>query len=318
MNNTSYSALLHTDHGSHEGLSEFLVESLGEFGHFLEEVVFHGLMETLTLVPFLFITYLLMEFIEHKASDKARKFMTKAGKLGPLAGATLGALPQCGFSAAAANLYTGRVITLGTIVAVFLSTSDEMIPILVAGNVDILKVLLIIVYKIVVAVICGFAIDFVCRLLHFGTDEVDIGRMCDDDGCHCERGILRSALHHTLTVSLWCLAVILLLNALVFFVGEEMIGTIIIDIPILSHLICALIGLIPNCAASVALSSLAVSGFITVGEMLSGLFAGAGVGIFVLFKMNKRIRENFIIIGLVVVIGVIFGAMADLIPIFSI
>jgi hypothetical protein len=131
--------LLHADHTSHEGVFHFLTDRLGRFGLFLEEVVWHGFIDTLKLVLFLFLTYLLMEFIEHKASDKARGIMTKAGSLGPAMGGVLGAVPQCGFSAAAANLYTGRVITLGTLIAVFLSTSDEMLPIMIAGNIHISK-----------------------------------------------------------------------------------------------------------------------------------------------------------------------------------
>ncbi|MBR2930053.1 MAG: arsenic efflux protein [Clostridia bacterium] len=298
-------------HGEHISLFS---EHLGELGHFLDEVVVHGLIEVLILIPFLYLTYLAMEFIEHKASDKTKAAMSKAGRLGPLVAAPLGALPQCGFSTVASNLYTGRVITLGTLVAVFLSTSDEMIPILIAGNVNIATVLLIILYKIVVAIAAGFAIDLVLRLLGKKKSEINIDEICDEDGCHCEDGIFLSALHHTVSVGLWCLAVVLSLNALVYFVGTEVLAAAVIDVPVLSHLICALIGLIPNCAASVALSSLALEGIITSGEMIAGLFSAAGVGMFVLFRMNKHLKENLLVVGLVVAIGTLFGALADLIP----
>jgi hypothetical protein len=193
-----------------------------------------------------------------------------------------------------------------------------MLPIFLAGEVEIGKVVLIIVYKIVVAVIVGFAIDIAMRLMRRQGEEINIDEMCGEDGCHCEEGILRSAIHHTVSVSLWCLGIILGLNALVYFVGEDAIGAIIVDIPVLSHAICALVGLIPNCAASVALSRLAISGFITTGEMLSGLFSAAGVGMFVLFKVNKRIKENLMVVAVVVLVGIIFGALADLIPYLSI
>ena len=310
-------ALLHTEHSSHAshaGIFDFLTEHLGEFGRFLDEVVLHGIFELLILIPFLYLTYLLMEFIEHKASDKTRAAMTKAGKLGPLVGAPLGALPQCGFSAVASNLYTGRVITLGTLVAVFLSTSDEMIPILLAGSVDIVTVLLIIIYKIVVAVLAGVAIDLISRLVGRDKGEINIDEICDEDGCHCERGIFLSALHHTVSVGRWCLAVIMAIGTLVFFLGTETLAAIVPDIPLVSHFICALIGLIPNCAASVALSELALGGIITTGEMISGLFSAAGVGLFVLFKVNKRHKENLMVVVLLLVIGTVFGAIADLIP----
>lgn len=310
----SFNTLLHAEHTGHEGISGFLGESLGVFGEFLDEVIIHAILETLTLVPFLFIAYLLMEFIEHKAGDKAKSVMEKAGKLGPLVGGALGVLPQCGFSAAAANLYTGRVISIGTLVAVFLSTSDEMLPILIAGNVDGTALLSIIIYKVVVAVIAGFAVDVAFRIICRRQDDVAIHDMCEDEGCHCEDGILRSALKHTASVTLSCFIIIVALNALLFFVPTEAIAAIIPDIPVVSHLICAIVGLIPNCAASVALSQLALKGVITVGEMLAGLFAGAGVGVLILFKMNKNIKENFIILGIVVAFGAVFGAVADLIP----
>lgn len=305
-------------HHSHEGIFSFLTEHLGGFGAFIEEVVIHGLIEVLILLPFLYLTYLLMELIEHKASAKTRELMARAGRLGPIAGAPLGAIPQCGFSSVASNLYAGRVITMGTLVAVFLSTSDEMLPILIAGNVEISTVLLIMLYKIVVAAAAGFAVDLV---LHFaGRDkcEMDIDGLCDEDGCNCEKGIFLSALHHTVSVGLWCLAVIMGIGTLIFFIGEEALGALVIDIPVLSHLVCALIGLIPNCAASVALSSLALSGIITTGEMIAGLFSAAGVGMFVLFKMNKKQKENWLIVLLVVVIGAVFGAVADLLPFLDI
>ena len=305
-------------HHSHEGLFAFLTEHLGEAGRFIDEVVFHGILEVLILLPFLYLTYLLMELIEHKASEKTRAIMTRAGRLGPLAGAPLGAIPQCGFSSVASNLYAGRVITMGTLVAVFLSTSDEMLPILIAGNVNITTVLLIILYKIVVAMLAGFAIDLILRVVGRDKREMDIDAICDEDGCHCEKGIFLSALHHTVSVGLWCLAVVLGIGTLIFFIGQDALAALVVDIPVVSHLICALIGLIPNCAASVALSELALSGIITSGEMIAGLFSAAGVGTFVLFKMNKPMRENLIIMALVVTVGTVFGAIADLIPWLSI
>ena len=189
-----------------------------------------------------------------------------------------------------------------------------MIPILVAGSVPITTVLLIIVYKIAVAVVAGFAIDLTLKLFGRGTGEINIDEICDEDGCHCEEGIFLSALHHTVSVGLWCLAAVMGIGTLIFFVGQENLAAIVIDLPVLSHLICALIGLIPNCAASVALSQLALGGIITLGEMIAGLFSAGGVGMLVLFKMNKCKRENWTIVLLLVLIGTAFGAIADLIP----
>lgn len=292
-----------------------IFERLGGFGRFLDEVIFAGFIDTLKLVLFLFLTYLFMEFIEHKASDKAKSLMSQAGSFGPVIGGVFGAVPQCGFSAAAANLYTGRVITLGTLVAVFLSTSDEMLPIMIAGNLGLNKILTIIVYKCLVGIALGLVIDLAMRAMKIEKEDIDIDRMCDSDGCHCDDGIFRSALHHTVSVSLFIFAVTVIVNALVFFVGLDRLGGTVLALPIISHLICALVGLIPNCASSVALTQLAMSGVISAGSMMSGLFAGAGVGILILFKVNKRVKENILILSILIATGVIFGLLADLVGI---
>lgn len=311
-------ALLHSegDHGLHEWLLD-LLSGLGRFGEFIDEVLIHGIIDTLSLVPFLFLTYLLMEFIEHRASDKVTRIIGKAGALGPLAGGMIGAVPQCGFSAVAANLYTGRVISLGTVVAVFLSTSDEMLPIMLAENIKIGTVLSIVLYKIVVGVLAGLTIDLTLKLMKKPREEINIDEICDNDNCHCEGGILGSAFHHTIHVSLFIFTVTLLVNTLIFFIGEENLGGTIVGIPIVGHVICAIVGLIPNCAASVALTRLATSGIISSGAMMSGLFSGAGVGLLILFRVNRRMKENVIITLLLVGIGIVFGIVADFIPWFA-
>lgn len=304
--------VLHVDHASHGFLNEFLADKLGRFGEFFDEVILHGFIDALKLIPFLFLTYLLMEYIEHKASDKVKGTMTKAGKLGPLIGGVFGAVPQCGFSAAAANLYTGRVITLGTLLAVFLSTSDEMLPILVAGNMKIGKILTIILYKTVVGIAMGFTIDLALKLMKREKEEINIDEICDNDDCHCENGIVSSAIHHTLSVCLFVLLVSFLVNAITFFALDEVLSGSVFALPVVSHILSALIGLIPNCAASVALTRFAMSGVISTGAMMSGLFAGAGVGVLILFKMNRRPKENAMIVALLLIIGVAFGLIADL------
>ncbi len=298
--------LLHANTGHEHTLFEGL----------LDEVLLHGVLDTLKLIPFLFLTYLLMEFIEHKAQDKTREFMKRAGALAPLAGGALGAVPQCGISAAMANLYTGRIISVGTILAVFLSTSDEMLPILIAGNIRLGTVLAIIGYKAICAIAAGFTVDLVLRLIRRAPREIEISEFCTEDNCHCEDGILRSALHHTLTISGFVLAITLALNTAVYFIGTERIASVIYDRPFISNLIASVIGLIPNCAVSVALTSFYLNGFITVGTMLSGLFSGAGVGLLVLFRTNKRIKENLLIVGLLVLFGTLFGFIGDMLPIF--
>lgn len=278
------------------------------------EIFLHGILDTLKILPFLFATYLLMELLEHKASDKVRTALERSGKAGPLCGGLLGVVPQCGFSVAGANFYTGRVITLGTLVAIFLSTSDEMLPIMISGKLGAGEIFTILAYKCAVAVLVGFAIDLVMRLTRrHDSSHHHIHEMCEDGNCHCERGILRSALHHTLTIGVFLLLVTLAINALVFFIGEDKISAVMYDRPFISHLISAMLGLIPNCAISVALTDFCIQGFITAGTMLSGLFSGAGVGVLVLFKMNKSIKENLLVVSILVICGLLFGMLFDLI-----
>ncbi len=297
--------LLHA-HGA-EGAKSFL--------GFADEVLWHGFLDTIKIIPFLFLTYLLMEFIEHKASGKFIGFMDKAGGLAPAASGLLGAVPQCGFSAAVAGLYTGGVVTLGALIAVFLSTSDEMLPILISGKISAKAIFAILGYKVAVGILVGFAVDIVLRLMHRTSKKISIGELCAEEGCHCKDGILRSALHHTLTIGGFLLLVTVLINALVYFIGSDSIAHIFNGKPIISHIIAAFLGLIPNCAISVALTDFCIKGYITVGTMLAGLFTGAGVGLLVLFKTNKKLSENLAIAGVLLVSGVIFGALADLIGI---
>lgn len=292
----------------------FLLHAQAEEGaHWFSEIVLDGLLDTLKIIPFLFLTYLLMEYIEHKSSDKAEEFMKRAGVFGPAVGGALGVLPQCGFSAAAANLFAGRIITIGTIVAVFLSTSDEMLPILISGRVPLGTVALVLLYKTCVAIFVGMAVDFVCCMTKREQGKINIDLICDEDNCHCERGIVFSALHHTATISLFILIITLGINALMFFAGAEKLGSLMLDKPIISHLIAAVVGLIPNCAVSVGLTTLCTNGIISAGTMMAGLFSGAGVGLLVLMKINRKLKENLIIIGIILISGVIFGLLADLI-----
>lgn len=306
---------MHDGHAhSHFGLTELLEKHLGIFGEFLGEAVIASVVDTLKLVLFLFLTYLLMEFIEHRAEEKTRRLMERSGAFGPLVGGLFGVIPQCGFSAAAANLFTGRVITLGTLIAVFLSTSDEMIPVLLSGGISPGKLAIIIGYKTAVGILAGFAVDLVIRLTKRRESKINIDELCDNDNCHCERGIFHSALHHTLTTGAFILISTLLINTAVFFIGTERLSELMVNIPVLSHFIASVLGLIPNCAVSVVLSQFAVSGVISYGTMLAGLLTGAGVGVLVLFKVNKHRRENLMIMLLLVALGTLFGAVAEFLP----
>lgn len=284
--------------------------------HILE----HTFIETIKLLPFLFITYLIMEYLEHKTGEKTKSIIKKSGKLGPLLGGILGIFPQCGFSAAASNLYAGRIITVGTLIAIFLSTSDEMLPVLISENAPIGLIVKILLIKLVIAIIAGFTIDFIIRLINKKLKlketqvEEEIGHMCEHEHCHCEEGsIIKSSIKHTLNIFLFILLITFVLNTLIYFIGEENISNLILNMPVVGPLISGIVGLIPNCAGSVILTQLYLSNVISLGSMIGGLLVGSGIGILVLFRVNKNLKENLKILGVLYVIGVISGIIIDLI-----
>ena len=285
------------------------------------EVIEDTLIDALKLVPFLFLTYLLMEYLEHKTGDKTKEVIKKSGKLGPLFGAILGIVPQCGFSAAAASLYAGRVITMGTLIAVFLSTSDEMLPILISEATPISLIVQVLLIKLVIGAIAGFIIDAVRGLIikrkkvsnKEEEAEEAIGHMCEHDHCDCEHGIIKSSIKHTLNILIFIIIITFILNTIVHFIGEENISNAIASVPFVEILVSALFGFIPNCAGSVIITELYLSNLISLGSMMAGLLVGSGIGILVLFKSNKHMKQNFTIAGLLYLIGIISGLIIDLI-----
>lgn len=269
-------------------------------------IIEHSLLDSLKLVPFLFLTYLAMEYLEHKTGQKVHKIIRKAGKWGPVAGGILGAAPQCGFSAAASNLYAGRVITLGTLLAVFLSTSDEMLPILISEKVAPELILKILFLKIAIGMAAGFVVDLIVG--RKGKEEhPHIHEMCEQEHCHCEEGIFRSAVKHTLKITFFILLVTFALNIVLHFGGEDAMAGVLRDRPIIGPMVAGLVGLIPNCASSVVITQLYLEGAMSFGTMMAGLLVGAGVGVLVLCRVNHDKRENLKIIGLLYVIGVVAG-----------
>ena len=283
------------------------------------EVALDALIDSVKLLPFLFITYLAMEYLEHKTSDKSNQLVERSGKIGPLYGSLLGIVPQCGFSAAATNLYAGRVITLGTLIAIYLSTSDEMLPILISEKVSILLILKILFVKVVIGMIAGFAIDFIhqkfLRFTHMKDPHhlPDIHHMCEHEHCHCdEKGIFPSALKHTVEIFGYILVISFLLNLVIAYIGEDTLSSFILNRPVIGELAAGLIGLIPNCAASVVITQLYLEGLLSAGPMMAGLLVSAGVGLLVLFKVNDHPRENLKILGLLYAIGVVSGLLIEL------
>ena len=300
------------------------------------DVLADSVIDTLKLIPFLFVTYLAMEALEHFASNKVREAVERAGTAGPAVGALLGALPQCGFSAMAATLFSGRVVTAGTLVAVILSTSDEMIPVFVAHQEPASRMLSIIAIKVVLGIVAGLLLDVALRLLHrAGDGHAHIHELCERDHCHCngdcdaceqqpelaydyehdeehehhhEGGsVLRSALKHTVQVTVFIFVITLVLDGALELVGEDALAAFLGSNPVLSVLGSALVGLIPNCAASVVIAQLYVEGALGAGAMMAGLLVSAGVGLLVLFRTNRGLRQNLIVLAGLWATGVFWG-----------
>lgn len=279
----------------------------------MEEIlheILHALIETLKTVPFLFLAYLLMEYIEHKASEKMEASLKKIGNAGPVIGSALGCIPQCGFSASASNLYTAGLITEGTLIAVFLSTSDEALPILISTSGGHGAIWKLILCKIGIGIVAGFVIDFILRRMKIEKCPVD---MCKDCGCEEEEGILKPTLKHTLKTSLFILIINVTLGLIIHFVGHEALHRILLSDSVLQPIITALIGLIPNCAVSVTITNLYIEGALSFGAAVAGLCSGAGVGITVLLKANKCKKENIRIISTLFGISAVFGIILTLI-----
>lgn len=265
------------------------------------------------MLPFLFAAYLLIEYVEHKSAGRLEKALRGFGRFGAVGGALLGCVPQCGFSAAAANLYAGRVITVGTLIAVFLSTSDEAIVVLLAhpGSIGIIGKLLLV--KIIIAIAAGFIID--CFFIKPASDrdtQQHLKDLCTH--CHCgEHNLFASALRHTLQIFLFIFLFSFVLNFLIACIGEEQISRLLLQNSLLQPVIAGIFGMVPNCASSVILTELYLAGSLSFGATVAGLSAGAGVGLAVLFKVNHNMKENLGIVAVLWLIAVICGIVLQVV-----
>lgn len=316
------------------------------------DVLLDSVKDTLELVPFLFLTYLAMEALEHSTEGRAESLIRRAGKWGPAVGSLLGALPQCGFSAMAGTLYAGRIVTAGTLVAVILSTSDELVPVFLAHQVPIGRLLAIVLTKVIVGLVVGFAVDAVLRALHrTGDGHPHIRELCERAHCHCgdvenadvrevpadgqpsasghahEHGhdhshkhggsrahrwlhIVRSACIHTVEVTFFIFVITLVFGLLIELVGSDVIAGFFAAYPPLSTFVAALVGLIPNCGASVLIAELFLDGTLSTGPMLAGLLVAGGMGLLVLYRTNNDLRQNVIITVFIYAVGVVCGLLA--------
>ncbi|WP_172135860.1 putative manganese transporter [Adlercreutzia sp. ZJ473] len=325
-----------------------------EITHIITHTLEHAVADTLYLIPFLFVTYVAMEWLEHASGKRTQEAVQRAGAAGPLVGALLGAVPQCGFSAAASTLYAGRVVTLGTLFAVLLSTSDEMLPIFLAEQVPPLTIVKVVGAKVIIGLCMGFVVDAVLRLAQRDKQRLRIHELCERDRCRCAgdcatcadnpelvyehrddcahgcmhehhahdhahdhdhahgwAGIAKSALVHTAQVTAFIFAITLVLNGVLEVVGEDALARVIGANEALSVLASALVGLIPNCAASVVIAQLYLEGVLGAGAMMAGLLVSAGVGLLVLVRANRHARENLAIIGVLYATGVAWGLIIN-------
>jgi hypothetical protein len=268
--------------------------------------------DCLKLLPFLYLSYLLVEYAEHRMSSQTRELIYRAGKAGPLIGAVVGIIPQCGFSAAAAGLFAGGMVSPGTLVAVFLSTSDEMLPILLSEHIAGSVIFRILAVKVIAAAVIGLATDFAAECI-FGRRKhmPEHPEMCEHEHCGCEKkSIWYSALSHTVQTAVFIFLISLALSLCMEVFGLSAGTTLFDGVPGLQEALAALVGMIPNCAASVLITELYLDGVIRSGALFSGLLCGAGTGLLVLCRENRSRRMNLALIAILYVGGLSAGLVA--------
>lgn len=281
----------------------------------MKEVILDTIIDSLKLIPFLLVAFLIIELLEHKLNNKTKNIITKSKKVGPIIGSLLGVIPQCGFSVMATNLYITRIITLGTLISIYLSTSDEMLIIMISEKVEISLILKILLIKIFFGIVYGLIID---KIINKKKKEKETNyELCDEEHCDCNHSILLSAIKHTLHITLFIFIITLIINTIFTLLGDNYLSKILLNNSILSPFITSLIGLIPNCAASVILTELYLNSTISLGALIGGLLTSSGSSLLVLIKNNKNQKENLLIILLLYTLGVLSGIIIELISLIK-
>lgn len=276
---------------------------------FIIDVVLEAGLDCLKMLPFLFAAFLLIEALEHYSENLAENMLARVKHIGPVAGALTGCIPQCGFSVMASNLYAGGLISVGTLLSVFIATSDEAILIILGNPGRGREVAGLLCMKIIIAVMAGYFVDIFLGK-RISTMKVS-GNLCGNCGCHDEKGIVKPALHHTIKIFFYLLIFTVILNLIMEIFGIENISRFLLGNTIWQPVAATIIGLIPNCASSVMLTQLYLSGAISFASVISGLCAGAGIGLAVLFKMNHNKKENIKILLLLFFISAFSGIVLE-------
>lgn len=276
----------------------------------MKDIIIDTLLDSLKLLPFLFIAFLIIESLEKKLTNKSKNIISKSGKYGPILGGLLGLIPQCGFSVIATNLYITRIVSLGTLISIYLSTSDEMLPIFLSEGAPFNIIIKILLTKLIFGLLWGIIIDFALRKRKKKQINYNI---CQDEHCDCENeGIIKSSIHHTLKTIIFILIISFIINTILEYVGEDFLSKLFLKNSFFAPFVSSLIGLIPNCGASVMVSELYLNNAINFATMISGLLTSSGVALLVLFKSNKNFKENISILTLLYIIGVISGILIEI------
>ena len=275
----------------------------------LIDIVLDSLLDACKLMPFLFITYVFLEWLERKNDHRVETFLTRHHRLSPLVASIFGIVPECGFSAAASSLYATGIISVGTLVSVFLSTSDEMLPIMIASSAPINTMVQILCIKVVVALIAGYLIDY---FTHYTKAEIhdDYHHNHDEEGS----SLLLCALKRTLLIGIWMFVITVCMELLLDSIGYDKIQAFMLNNQFSSIIISTLIGVIPSCASSITLTTLYIDKIIGIGELAAGLLVNSGVGLAVLFQVNKhKMKNNILILLYIFVVAIISGLIINIV-----
>lgn len=292
----------------------------------LPHILLHAIKHSAIMLPLLIIAYILIEFLESKNVMRFEKSKLLQGNVSPVFGALFGCVPQCGFSVISTDLYAEKKLSIGALVAVYISTSDEALPLMLSHPASIPWLLLLLAVKIVLAIGVGYLAMFlypkffkkhtvVAPRITFAGRQIQTVRdpnasspgCCNHEVDSTRKFSIKHPLLHSLKIFMFIFAINLIMEMVMFFVGEENLATFLLSSWVFQPLIALAVGLIPNCASSVVLTQLFISGALSFGSIVVGLSVNAGLGIMVLLRKNRPRKENFFIIALIVICSLIIG-----------